>query len=412
MSEQGFFRPPSCHPDFAQSRAQKIFAAPQASEQGSGGFYRFFRVFPSSKVISVQLPGSGFKQGFSEYVNFPSTYLFFVLSFRFFRPFSPFPSIFPSMSRALALYLNIPHDEGIKAVVDRCYSQNTDSDKVPIPPQTMQDLLGIVLKHNYFQFSDCMYHQVQGTAMGTRMAPAYANIFMANLEEKLLEGYTTDPYLWKRYIDDVLCIWPGTPQSLKNFMDYLNRSHRTIKFTYEYSTTSIDFLDITIYKGVRYATTGKLDVKPFFKHTNKFQYLEYSSAHPPNTFKSLIKGELVRLLRACSDKQTYDEVIRKMSTIFRDRGYPKSLVRLVTQTVPFSMRQLKLYPTNKSSNRYDTYLVTNYTNDLDTRRLKATLKPTQSEELHVPRPCLSLTKPKNFNSSQSQNQTEHRSTCV
>ncbi len=28
-----------------------------------------------------------------------------------------------------------------------------------------------------------MYHQVQGTAMGTKMAQAYANIFMAELEE-------------------------------------------------------------------------------------------------------------------------------------------------------------------------------------------------------------------------------------
>ena len=52
----------------------------------------------------------------------------------------------------------------------------------------MTDLLGIVLKQNYFQFVDNMFHQIQGIAMGTKMAPSYANIFMAELEEKLLDS--------------------------------------------------------------------------------------------------------------------------------------------------------------------------------------------------------------------------------
>ena len=42
------------------------------------------------------------------------------------------------------------------------------SDQMSIPPETMTDLLKIVLEQNYyFQFADRMYYQVQGTAMGT-----------------------------------------------------------------------------------------------------------------------------------------------------------------------------------------------------------------------------------------------------
>ena len=133
----------------------------------------------------------------------------------------------------------------------------------------MKDLLNIVLTQNFFQFADEMYHQVQGTAMGTKMAPAYAKLFMAELEEKLLENYPTTPIMWKRYIDDVFCIWPGGPDDLKIFIDYLNQSHPTIKFTYECSHSTIDFLDLTIYKGERYKTSHKLDIKLFFKKTNK-----------------------------------------------------------------------------------------------------------------------------------------------
>ena len=78
-----------------------------------------------------------------------------------------------------SLYLKIPHKEGIEAVKNRLYYRNRESDTVPIPPGAMSDLLSIVLTQNYFQFNDSMYHQVQGTAMGTKMAPSYANLFMA-----------------------------------------------------------------------------------------------------------------------------------------------------------------------------------------------------------------------------------------
>ena len=173
-----------------------------------------------------------------------------------------------------ALYLNIPHAEGIESALNRAYYKNKDADQMTMPPGTMSDLLKIVLTKNFFQFADSMYHQIQGTAMGTKMAPAYANLFMAELEEKLLENYPTKPILWKRYIDDVLCIWPGKQEDLDTFVQYLNRSHQTIKFTYESSPLNVDFLDITIYKGEGYICHKKLDIKPFFKKTNKFQYLE------------------------------------------------------------------------------------------------------------------------------------------
>ena len=64
--------------------------------------------------------------------------------------------------------------------MNRLYGTQDLADKMTLPPNTMTKL---VLEQNYFQFADRMYHQIQGTAMGTKMAPSYANIFMAELEE-------------------------------------------------------------------------------------------------------------------------------------------------------------------------------------------------------------------------------------
>ena len=102
------------------------------------------------------------------------------------------------------------------------------------------------------------------------------------------------------------------------------------------------------------------------------------------------------MLRACSDKQEYLKIQRKMYQIFRDRNYPKTLLERALESVPFESRPQTLEKKDKSSQKYDTFLVVEYTPDLDIKLLRQTLKPNQSEEKQVPTPCLSLKRPKNL----------------
>ena len=49
--------------------------------------------------------------------------------------------------------------------------------------------------------------QTHGTAMGTKMAVSFANIFMADIETKLIQQSETKPREWKRYILDSFTLW-------------------------------------------------------------------------------------------------------------------------------------------------------------------------------------------------------------
>ena len=49
--------------------------------------------------------------------------------------------------------------------------------------------------------------QTHGTAMGTKMAVSFANIFMADIETKLIQQSETKPREWKRYIPDNFTLW-------------------------------------------------------------------------------------------------------------------------------------------------------------------------------------------------------------
>ena len=92
-----------------------------------------------------------------------------------------------------ALLLNIPHTEGLQACVNAMY--HCGHPKPPFPPQVAKILLKIVLEQNYFQFAGNMFHQIQKTAMATKMAPSYANIFMDVLETNFLETQTCKPLM-------------------------------------------------------------------------------------------------------------------------------------------------------------------------------------------------------------------------
>ena len=48
------------------------------------------------------------------------------------------------------------------------------------------EMLRLILQENSFQFNGENYLQTHGTAMGTKMAVAFANIFMAAVETKIL----------------------------------------------------------------------------------------------------------------------------------------------------------------------------------------------------------------------------------
>jgi len=82
-----------------------------------------------------------------------------------------------------SLYTNIPNDEGIQAV-NTFLKENRNENEYP-KNSYLSKLLELVLTKNNFEFNDKHYLQVGGTAMGTRVAPSFANLFMAYFEKNM-----------------------------------------------------------------------------------------------------------------------------------------------------------------------------------------------------------------------------------
>ena len=216
-----------------------------------------------------------------------------------------------------SLYLNIPQEEGVTVTLDFMEAEGA----LPLPRPVLEQLLNIVLKCNIFKFGGQIYKQIKGTAMGTKCAPAFAGIFMHQLEQQFLEDAPLKPSLYRRYIDDIFLIWPHCEDSLKQLLTSLNEAHHSIKFTWDYSLDKVTFLDLDIYKN----GTTSLQYRTHFKGTNSFQYVQFSSFHPSATKKGIYKGELTRVHRTTSDVQIREETTDFIKDKFTNRGYPSSL---------------------------------------------------------------------------------------
>lgn len=90
------------------------------------------------------------------------------------------------------LYTNIPHEDGLWAVEQFLKQRQTD---VKPSMTCLLDLINIVLTNNYFCFQNYYYVQVTGTAMGIKIIPNYACLYMGVFENEFHFFFSQDNVL-------------------------------------------------------------------------------------------------------------------------------------------------------------------------------------------------------------------------
>lgn len=229
------------------------------------------------------------------------------------------------------LYMNIPIEEGINCI-RQIFNTHPDAKR---PSEELIQLLNINLTRNDFEFNNEYYLQTKGTAMGKKFAPAYANIYMSAWEKGAMAKCKQTPLLYLRFLDDFFGIWTGTEVEFTDFFNILNQHNSSIQLTYTLSKNNINFLDKTVFKGTQFTHTYKLDTKVYFKPTDTAlcnALLHKHSHHPKHTFKGIIKSQLLRFHRICTQHQDFVSATTTLFQTLKKRGYSKSLLKQCLQT--------------------------------------------------------------------------------
>ena len=225
-----------------------------------------------------------------------------------------------------SMYTNMPIEELITSVSNAVKYLQQDDYKIMLPNgNSLTSLLEILLKNNEFTFEGKKYKQILGASMGSVVSPECCDIRMYEILRNIIDKSPIKNKIITnlRYRDDGFMLIDAPASEIHDFVKSANNEHNHLKFTYDINESISIFLDTTVSKGNDFQTTGKLDVEIYFKPTDTFMYLHRSSAHPPTTFKGIVKGEIIRCMRNTSDKTKHESLIKKYQTRLLKRGYTK-----------------------------------------------------------------------------------------
>ena len=211
-----------------------------------------------------------------------------------------------------SLYTNIPVKDAIEMMKKLVFQfQNVIQNA-----HFVIDLLDLVLKNSLMTFDKEYFQQIFGIIMGTNLAPILANLYLAMLQEELKNKCKHDvklkwPKLFLRFIDDGFGIFEGTKKEIEYWIIQFNGLRETITIDKWKFGNHVDYMDIYIYKGEKFFSSGFLDFRIFQKEINRYMYIPQKSGHVSHTIKNYVLGELKRYIRYNSLKLSFLKIRTK-----------------------------------------------------------------------------------------------------
>uniref|UniRef100_A0A674E9P8 Reverse transcriptase domain-containing protein n=1 Tax=Salmo trutta TaxID=8032 RepID=A0A674E9P8_SALTR len=229
-----------------------------------------------------------------------------------------------------SLYTNIPHEGGIEAMEH--FLLQRDPNELP-SSACIVTLAEIVLTHNYFMFLNDFFIQTKGTAMGSPMAPNYANLYVGYMEKQsifnpLKNVFLPNIIIWKRYIDDIFVLWRGDAELLQSFYAFLNSCSEHLRFTMQSDTRQISFLDLLIL-----CEDNVLYTDLYRKPTDLNSLLRADSCHPLPLKNSLPYSQFCRIKRICIKQSDFDRNMAETQDKFKERGYNNDQINIAIEKI-------------------------------------------------------------------------------
>ncbi|XP_075440692.1 uncharacterized protein LOC142485864 [Ascaphus truei] len=221
-----------------------------------------------------------------------------------------------------SLYTCVKHNKGLEAVK---HFLNLDTSLGNTQSLFILQAITFILEHNYFLFEDIYYLQICGTAMGTRFAPSYANLYMGLWEELHVWGDAdlgASLVYYSRYIDDIILIWDGDQELLEHKLQAFNNNDMDLKFTYNVNKNTIVFLDLELEAHLN----GEIITKTHFKTVATNSYLHNNSNHYKRWLANIPRGQFLRIRRNCSSHSDFLAQGEILVERFLAKGYDKHII--------------------------------------------------------------------------------------
>ena len=191
-----------------------------------------------------------------------------------------------------------------------------------LPIEIIIKALEIVMKNNIFRFGDTYWLQINGTAMGTPPAVAWAIIYYAIHEDgTLLPRYKNNLPYYCQWIDDIIGVWKHNPDPVVDTLTWQqfkrDCQYNTLNCDFVPFTNSIHFLDLQI----TCSDTNTFETRIYEKPENLYLYLPPHSLHSPGVLNGFIVGLIQRIYDLTTRPEHRNIDILKLFRRLTARGY-------------------------------------------------------------------------------------------
>ena len=193
--------------------------------------------------------------------------------------------------------------------------------------QFILEVLLIILEFNYSYINGNYIHQIKGTAMGTKFAVVGSNLVVAFEEIKMFAlipqlyqqdfvGFLIHNYF--RFLDNIF------HKRLENFdteplHNMINNLDPDLKFIFENLSKSLNLLDMNL-QIVEYNLVFNI----YYKPTNSFNYLTYTSCHPPHTKNNISLSLAKRIVAIVTNNR--ENWFKELKEQLLDKKHPQHII--------------------------------------------------------------------------------------
>ena len=121
-----------------------------------------------------------------------------------------------------------------------------------------------------------------------------------------------------RFLDDIFHKWLEN-FNIKQFYDLINSLDEDLKFIFENPSRTLNFLDIQL-KIVNDALVFDI----YYKPTNSFNYLTYSSCHPSHTKNNIALSLAKRIINIVTDNR--ETRLSELKKHLIERNHPSEII--------------------------------------------------------------------------------------
>ena len=243
-------------------------------------------------------------------------------SFEFVEKITQMPDL---QNRTLAsfdaknLFTNIPLKFTIDIILRKLFP-DSETKLFGMNKNQFKKLLNWTCINGTLQFNGKFYQQIDGVAMGSPLAPAFADIFMNWVLDEISKKSTTSFKIY-RYVDDLFLSFNNS-EDIDLIFDLFNSIHSKLKFTKEIETNSqISFLDVYIIK-----TDKAIQTKIYRKPTFTGCYMKWNSYVPLRYKQNLVLTLLERAYKICNSYTLIHKEFERISDLLQRNGFPKAFI--------------------------------------------------------------------------------------